>query len=183
MLAGHSVRSSLCQQSTLHAFISSITPLYRTKPETGISILLRLTTTASCTQASQQDPISQLLFDEDKTNCFVEQVELLQCVAKEIKKLLPLVSDKSVLLQQLRSDSLSLQDELLHGPRSSSLLKNPWMETNAFSGAAKLLLLANALEGKEEGEIPFSADILRTITTHPGSVHPLLTRLATRRDS
>ena len=153
--------SVLCQQSTLRSLIASISHIYQDKPTNGVSLLLSLLPTDS-PQNSQLDPVSRLLFNEDKTNAFAEEAELLQLIWKETEKLLPLITDKEMLHQLVGADHRQMQQ---------CAAGNPWMDPTLFCDIVKKTLLVNALQ-LENGDG----------WSHFGDyTHPLLGKLTAER--
>ena len=149
------------QQSTLRSLIASISHIYQDKPTNGVSLLLSLLPTDS-PQNSQLDPVSRLLFNEDKTNAFAEEAELLQLIWKETEKLLPLITDKEMLHQLVGADHRQMQQ---------CAAGNPWMDPTLFCDIVKKTLLVNALQ-LENGDG----------WSHFGDyTHPLLGKLTAER--
>ena len=160
------LNSVLCQQSTLRSLIASIPHIYQDKPASGISLLLSLIPT-DLPQTSQQDPVSRLLFNEDKTNAFAEEAELLQLIWKEAEKLLPLITDKELLYQLVGTNHENSQVEL-------RAVGNPWIDPTLFCGVVKNTLLVNALQMKDKDGWSQGSDHISTC------IHPLLDKLNTK---
>lgn len=158
----------LCQQSTLRSLIASIPHIYRDKPANGLSLLLSLLPTDS-PQNSQQDPVSRLLFNEDKTNAFAEEAELLQLIWKEAEKLLPLITDKNMLYQLMGTNHEDTQLLELYA------VGNPWIDPTLFCNVVKKTLLVNALKSKDKDNWYHESKYNSTC------VHPLLGKLVTER--
>lgn len=165
----------LCQQATLGSFISSIPHVYKATPALGISLLLSLFPDSP--QGSLQDPVSRLLFDEDKTNAFAEESELLQCIWNEIENLCSIFPNRDMLRELLSSelfiDSTCEQNETSTNSRLYRV-GNPWVNTAQFGAVVRKMLLDRVLEygGDKQG-----------LGDNNDCVHPLLLKLVNRRQT
>lgn len=123
----------MCQQATLKAVIGLIPGLYTNQPESA-HILLSLLATSEYSQptmaAKVHNPVSSLLFEEDKTNSYVEKAVFLTFVISAVKHVFSLMSLSSSQLQDIASRVEACIRDFVSELGNGAVLTNPWQNPN-----------------------------------------------------
>lgn len=95
--------TSLCQLKTLHSVIMCIPDIYTNDYDHAINLLSAIIDNLIVSPSStEQDKVSALLFEEDKTNSYSDPVIVMECVSLAYDKLLKGITNE---LERMTIDS------------------------------------------------------------------------------
>ena len=179
----------MCQQATLLAVIGLIPGVYNARLESAFALLFMLLTTDYAKPpllTKFQDPVSLVLFEEDKPNSYVEKVVLLEYISLTLEEIIPLISIYSSLLQDVALKVKVYTTDLVYKLEAGSVFINPWSDPYQFYThlwvLEILILLRNrcTLASEHEKSSVVCANVfesenkLRTLSARmKSSLHPL----------
>ena len=125
----------MCQQATLRTVIGLVPGVYKRRPESALALLFKLLTTEYAKPSpvtKVQDPVSLVLFQEDKPNSYFEKFVLLECISLALKEIIPLINIYSSLLECIASKVKDHTTDLVQKVEEGPTLVSPWNDPCQF---------------------------------------------------